>query len=70
MADVACEIDPDTGSFYYDTVVVSTPRQCGKSALVDGSDTYNASLGRRRRIAYAAQTGKDAEDHSRNTPRP
>lgn len=63
VADVACEIDPDTGSFYYDTVVVSTPRQCGKSALVDGSDTYNASLGRRRRIAYAAQTGKDAEDH-------
>lgn len=44
-------------------MVVSTPRQCGKSALVDGSDTYNASLGRRRRIAYAAQTGKDAEDH-------
>lgn len=63
VADVACEIDPDTGSFYYDTVVISTPRQCGKSALVDGSDTYNASLGRRRRIAYAAQTGKDAEDH-------
>ena len=23
VADVACEIDPDTGSFYYDTVVVS-----------------------------------------------
>lgn len=63
VADVATEIDPATGSFYYDTVVVSTPRQCGKSALVDSSDTYNASLGRARRIAYAAQTGKDAEDH-------
>lgn len=63
VADVACEIDPTTGSFYYDTVVVSTPRQCGKSALVDASDTFNASLGLNRRIAYAAQTGKDAEDH-------
>lgn len=63
VADVACEIDPETGSFYYDTVVVSTPRQCGKSALVDASDTFNGSLGPDRRIAYAAQTGKDAEDH-------
>lgn len=63
VADVACEIDEDTGTFHYDTVVISTPRQCGKSALVDSSDTFNASLGRRRRIAYAAQTGKDAEDH-------
>ncbi|KAB7789454.1 hypothetical protein [Bifidobacterium cebidarum] len=63
VADVACEIDPETGTFFYDTVVISTPRQCGKSALVDASDTFNASLGRRRRIAYAAQTGKDAEDH-------
>lgn len=63
VADIATEIDPDTGSFYYDTVVISTPRQCGKSALVDSADTYNASLGRSRRIAYAAQTGKDAEDH-------
>lgn len=65
VADVACEIDPETGSFYYDTVVITTPRQCGKSALVDASDTYNASLGRRRRIVYSAQTGKDAEDHFR-----
>ena len=63
VADVACEIDPSTGSFRYDTVVVSTPRQCGKSALVDASDTFNASLGPARRIAYAAQTGKDAETH-------
>ncbi len=63
VADVACELDEDTGTFHYDTIVISTPRQCGKSALVDSSDTFNASLGRRRRIAYAAQTGKDAEDH-------
>lgn len=63
VADIALEIDPDTGSFRYDTVVISTPRQCGKSALVDASDTYNASLGPSRRIVYAAQTGKDSEEH-------
>ena len=63
VAQVATEIDPDTGSYYYDTVVLTTPRQCGKSALVDASSTYNASLGKRRRIVYAAQTGKDSEDH-------
>lgn len=63
VAQVATEIDPDTGSYYYDTVVLTTPRQCGKSALVDASSTYNASLGQRRRIVYAAQTGKDSEDH-------
>lgn len=63
VADVATEIDPDTGTYMYDTVIVSTPRQCGKSALVDVTDVYNASLGPRRRIVYSAQTGKDSEDH-------
>lgn len=63
VMDVATEIDPDTGSYYYNRVVISTPRQCGKSALVDVDDTYSASLGPARRIVYAAQTGKDSEDH-------
>lgn len=51
------------GAYMYDTVVISTPRQCGKSALVDVMDVYNASLGPDRRIIYSAQTGKDSEDH-------
>lgn len=63
VADVATEIDESTGSFRYDHVVLSTPRQCGKSALVDVNGTFNSSLGADRRIVYAAQTGKDAEDH-------
>ena len=29
VADVAGEIDPATGTYYYDRVVLSTPRQCG-----------------------------------------
>ncbi len=43
--DVAGEIDPDTGTYFYDTVILSTPRQCGKSTLVDAWDTRNTSGG-------------------------
>lgn len=63
VADVASEIDPETGSYYYDTVVLSTQRQCGKSTLIDSYDTRNAFWGENRFIYYLAQTGKDAADH-------
>ena len=63
VADVAGEIDPDTGTYYYDTVILSTPRQCGKSTLVDAVDTRNSQWGPNRFIYYLAQTGKDAGDH-------
>lgn len=63
VADVAGEIDPATGTYYYDTVVVSSPRQCGKSTLIDTEDTRNALLSPDRKIYYLAQTGKDAENH-------
>lgn len=63
VADVAGEIDPDTGTYFYDTVILSTPRQCGKSTLVDAVDTRNALLGPNRFIYYLAQTGKDAAEH-------
>lgn len=63
VADVAGEIDPATGTYFYDTVVVSTPRQCGKSTLIDTEDTRNAQLRPNRKIYYLAQTGKDAENH-------
>lgn len=62
VAATATEKD-QAGVYAYDTVVISTPRQCGKSALVDIMDIYNASLGPDRRIIYSAQTGKDSEDH-------
>lgn len=63
VADVAGEIDPDTGTYFYDTVILSTPRQCGKSTLVDAVDTRNSQWGPDRYIYYLAQTGKDAGDH-------
>lgn len=62
VADVAGELDSD-GTYHYDTVVLSTPRQCGKSTLVDAIDTRNAMWGADRRIYYLAQTGKDASEH-------
>lgn len=63
VADVAGEIDPDTGTYFYDTVILSTPRQCGKSTLVDAKDTRNVLWGPNRYVYYLAQTGKDAGEH-------
>lgn len=63
VADVAGEIDPDTGTYYYDTVILSTPRQCGKSTLVDTEDTRNTQWCPNRFVYYLAQTGKDACEH-------
>lgn len=63
VADVAGELDDATGTYRYDTIVLTTPRQCGKSTLIDTEDTRNAQLGRDRKIYYLAQTGKDAEQH-------
>lgn len=63
VADVAGEIDPATGTYWYDTVVLSTPRQCGKSTLVDAKDTRNVLWGPGRYVYYLAQTGKDAGEH-------
>lgn len=63
VADTALEIDPQTGTYYYDYVVLSTPRQCGKSTLLDALMTYDCLIGDHRYTYYLAQTGKDASDH-------
>jgi len=61
VADVALELDPDTpGAWRYPVVVVTVPRQAGKSFLlravmVDRMMAYN-----RHEILMTAQTGKDA----------
>ena len=61
IADVATEYDPATGIPYYRKVVVTVPRQSGKTTL-----DLAASLDRLiatatpRRCVYTAQTGKDA----------
>lgn len=61
VADVAMELDPNNpGAWRYPVVVVSVPRQAGKSFLlravmVDRMMAYNG-----RQILMTAQTGKDA----------
>ena len=57
VADVAGERRPD-GSYEHQVVVVSVPRQSGKTALLRAMGTQRAMLG--RSVFYTAQTGKDA----------
>lgn len=63
VADVGGEIDPETGIPAYREVVVTVPRQNGKTTLVLGWECQRAvgweHLGPQR-ISYSAQTGADA----------
>lgn len=63
IADVAGEIDPDTGELYYHEVVITVPRQSGKTTIVlsVGTDRCVAPWPRgRQRVVYTAQTRNDA----------
>jgi len=72
LADVAGEYHPDTGVPCYDTVIVTVPRQSGKTTtvLTEAIDravnwpTLDFGGGRlgRQRIVYTAQTGQDARE--------
>lgn len=61
IADVATEYDPKTGIPFYRKVVVTVPRQSGKTTL-DLALTLDRliSTSAPRRAVYTAQTGKDA----------
>lgn len=59
-ADVALEYDPTTRDLHYGIVVVSTPRQSGKTALEGDVADHRALTVPRGRVWYTAQTGKDA----------
>lgn len=58
VADVATERRAD-GSYEYQVVIVSVPRQTGKTTLLRALGVHRA-LVRRRDVFYTAQTGKDA----------
>lgn len=65
VADVGGELDPETGRPAYRSVIVTVPRQSGKTTLVLGWEVQRAigwaeMLGQPQRIAYSAQTGNDA----------
>ncbi|GAB6902497.1 hypothetical protein JCM9957A_55880 [Kineosporia succinea] len=61
VLDVALEIDPDTGELAYRDVVVTVPRQSGKTTVTLPRVVWRAEaahlLGGRQTMLYAAQTG-------------
>lgn len=61
VADVGGEIDPDTGLPAYRDVVMTVPRQHGKTVLILGWEIQRAlGWGGGQKIVYSAQTGNDA----------
>jgi hypothetical protein len=61
VADVALEIDPDTGQLAYREVILTVPRQSGKTTLLLAVMVHRAiGFGNRQRITYTAQTRSDA----------
>ena len=60
VADVAGELDADSGRFAYDTVIVSVPRRAGKSILMLATSLQRVELVELGRAWYTAQTGTDA----------
>lgn len=61
VADIAYEIDTDTGRLAYREVRLTVPRQSGKTTLMLAAMTHRCIvMGDRQRVFYTAQTGKDA----------
>ena len=61
VADVGLEVDSDTGRLVFKEVIVSVMRQNGKTTLVLTAECARCLLwGREQRVAYTAQTGKEA----------
>ena len=61
VADVAMELSLDTpGEWQYQMVVVSVPRQSGKTALMRAVAADRLLAYRGHQIQMTAQTGKDA----------
>lgn len=62
VADVGCELLED-GRPAYNEIIVSVPRQNGKTTLVLAWEVDRAlSWGRPQRVIYSAQTGRDASE--------
>lgn len=61
VAEIATEYDPSSGVPYYREVVVTVPRQSGKTTLVLAWELHRALWWKYpQKIAYTAQTGWDA----------
>ncbi len=55
ILDVACEIDPKTGLFWYRTVILIVVRQAGKTTLTRGKLNHRALTQPNSRLLYTAQ---------------
>jgi hypothetical protein len=62
IADVATEVDPDTGLLAYREVDLSIMRQQGKTALFLGVMVHRVRAFVRSRVLYSAQTRNDARE--------
>lgn len=58
--DVALEVDPGTGAYHYGIVVVTVPRQAGKTKLEGDVADHRCLTTPRGRVWLTQQTGKDA----------
>lgn len=65
IADVGGEYDPDTGIPYYREIILTVPRQTGKTTLFLTWQIHRCTSPRwvqPQRSAFTAQSGKDARD--------
>jgi len=62
VADVALEVDEQTGLFAYQLVLVTVPRQSGKTTLFGAAMDQRALMTRRARVWFTMQSQKDAVD--------
>jgi phage terminase large subunit-like protein len=61
VADVALEVDPATGRLCYRRVILTVPRQSGKTTLMLALFIHRAlGMGEPQTMAFAAQNGLDA----------
>ena len=65
VADVALELDPNTGELFYEEVVITVPRQSGKTTLLLALMVWRClimahRLGNHQVVTYLAQSGKMA----------
>jgi hypothetical protein len=64
VADVAGEIDA-AGAYVYPIVLITVPRQAGKTTIDQASSIEACLQGPDRRVWYTAQSGQDANDKFR-----
>lgn len=62
VADVALEVDPETGLLVYRGVDCTVPRQSGKTSLLLPKMVWRANAWPRQRLLYGAQTGVAARE--------